>query len=206
MTRFGAELVEQPLRDLVGALILRDLLAHHEDALVLAHFLGHRVAQRLADGHAGQRRAVGHFRRVMGLGDVGDQVARRRLHLVRSRRASQSAARRLWRSSLGAPARSVLRLARPWRGGQRLRASSPSPASSAIGCADLHPVGAFGNQDLGDLALVDRFELHRRLVGLDLGKDVARLHLVAFLDQPFGERALFHRRRQRRHLELDRHQ
>ena len=42
--------------------------------------------------------------------------------------------------------------------------------------ADLHAVGALGHQDLGDLALVDRLELHRRLVGLDLGEDVARLH------------------------------
>ena len=71
--------------------------------------------------------------------------------------------------------------------------------------ADLHPVGAFGDQDLGDLALVDRLELHRRLVGLDLGEDVARLHLVALLDQPFGERALLHRRGKRGHLEFDGH-
>ena len=49
ITRFGAELVEQALRDLVGALIFGDFLAHHEHALVAAHFLGHRVAQRLAD-------------------------------------------------------------------------------------------------------------------------------------------------------------
>ena len=44
-----AELVEQALGDLVGALIFGDLLAHHEDAVVLAHLLGHGVAQRLAD-------------------------------------------------------------------------------------------------------------------------------------------------------------
>ena len=82
----GAELLEQALRDLVGALILGDLLAHHEHALVGAHLLRHRVAQRLAHGHAGQRRAVRHFRLVVGLGDVGDEVARRRLEHVRGRR------------------------------------------------------------------------------------------------------------------------
>jgi hypothetical protein len=50
--------------------------------------------------------------------------------------------------------------------------------------ADLHAFGAFGHGDLGDHAFVDRLELHRRLVGLDLGHDVARAHLVADLDQP----------------------
>ena len=33
-------------------------------------------------------------------------------------------------------------------------------------------------------ALIDRLDLHRRLVGLDLGDDVARLHLVADLHMP----------------------
>ena len=45
-----AELVQHALADLVGALVLRDLLAHQEHALVGAHLLGHRVAQRLAHG------------------------------------------------------------------------------------------------------------------------------------------------------------
>ena len=71
--------------------------------------------------------------------------------------------------------------------------------------ADLHPVRALGNDDLGDHALIDRFELHRRLVGFDLGHDVARRHLVANLDQPLGERTLFHRWRQSWHLDFDRH-
>ena len=71
--------------------------------------------------------------------------------------------------------------------------------------ADLHAVGAFRNKDFRDLALVDRFELHRRLVGLDLGEDVAGLHVVAFLDEPFGKRALLHRGGKRGHLEFDRH-
>jgi len=71
--------------------------------------------------------------------------------------------------------------------------------------ADLHSVGALRNKDFRDFAFVDRLELHRRLVGLDLGEDVARLHVVALLDQPFGERAFLHRRRQGGHLDLDGH-
>src|SRR3546814_9941897 len=43
------------------------------------------------------------------------------------------------------------------------------------------------------------------LVGLDLGHDVAGFDGVAFLDEPLGQRTLFHRGRQRRHLDLDRH-
>ena len=71
--------------------------------------------------------------------------------------------------------------------------------------ADLHPLGPFGHRDVRDGAFVDRFELHRRLVGLDLGHDVAGGDLVAHLHQPFGERALLHRRRQGGHLDGDRH-
>ena len=53
--------------------------------------------------------------------------------------------------------------------------------------------------------LVDRLDLHRRLVGLDLGDDVAGFDLVAFLLQPLGKVALLHRGRQRRHEDVDRH-
>src|SRR5918996_528567 len=45
------ELVEQALGDLEGPLEDADVLAHHEDVLVAPHFLGHRVAQRLAHPH-----------------------------------------------------------------------------------------------------------------------------------------------------------
>ena len=50
ITRLGAELVEQALADLVGALVLRHLLAHQEHVRVAAHLLGHGVAQGLAHG------------------------------------------------------------------------------------------------------------------------------------------------------------
>src|SRR5262249_19325213 len=57
----------------------------------------------------------------------------------------------------------------------------------------------------GERALVDRLELHRRLVGFDLGEDVAGLHGVALALQPFGDLALGHGRREGRHQHFDRH-
>jgi hypothetical protein len=66
-------------------------------------------------------------------------------------------------------------------------------------------LGALRNEDAAERALVDRLDLHGRLVGLDLRENVARLDAVAFLLGPFGELADFHRRRQRRHQNLDRH-
>ena len=63
----------------------------------------------------------------------------------------------------------------------------------------LHAVAAFFDQDFADGAFVDGFELHRGLVGLDLGEDVARGDLVPFLDQPLGERAFLHRGRKGGH-------
>jgi hypothetical protein len=48
---FRPEFLQQALGDLVGALILGDFLAHHEDVLVGAQFFGHRFVERLAHGH-----------------------------------------------------------------------------------------------------------------------------------------------------------
>ena len=48
-TRLGAEFLQKALRNLIGALILGDLLAHDEDIGVAAHFFGHRIAKRFAD-------------------------------------------------------------------------------------------------------------------------------------------------------------
>ena len=56
-----AELFEQALADFVGALILRDFLAHQEDGVVAAHLFGHRVAQGLAHGHGHQLGALGNL-------------------------------------------------------------------------------------------------------------------------------------------------
>ena len=49
---------------------------------------------------------------------------------------------------------------------------------------DRHVLGALGHHDLGDRALVDRLDFHRRLVGLDFRDHVAGLDLVAlFLER-----------------------
>ena len=70
---------------------------------------------------------------------------------------------------------------------------------------DLDALRAIRDDDLADAALIDRLVFHRRLVGLDLGDDVAGVHLVALFLEPAGEIALGHRRRQRRHPDFDRH-
>ena len=46
--------------------------------------------------------------------------------------------------------------------------------------------GAFRHQDLREHAFVDRLVFHGRLVGLDLGQDVAGLDLVALLLEPLA--------------------
>src|SRR3546814_3621997 len=62
-----AKLIEQALGHLVGALILGDLFPHHEHALVGAHFLGHRVAQRFANGRADKLRSEEHTSELQSL-------------------------------------------------------------------------------------------------------------------------------------------
>ena len=63
------------------------------------------------------------------------------------------------------------------------------------GRIDLHAFGARRNDDPANGAVIQRFDLHRRLVGLDLGDHVTAAHLGAFIDKPFGKRSLFHCRR-----------
>ena len=43
-----AELLEHPLADLVGPVVLGDFLAHQEDVVVAFHLLGHRLVQGFA--------------------------------------------------------------------------------------------------------------------------------------------------------------
>jgi len=56
-----AEFLQQFARDFVGALVFRDFLAHYKNAVVAAHFLGHRVTQRIAHGDLDHLRAGGNF-------------------------------------------------------------------------------------------------------------------------------------------------
>ena len=73
------------------------------------------------------------------------------------------------------------------------------------GGVDRDPCRALGDQDLAKGSLIDGLELHRGLVGFDLGEDLTGFHLVAFLHQPFGQRAFLHRGRKSGHQYLNCH-
>jgi hypothetical protein len=168
------ELLQQALGDLVGALILADLLAHEEHVAVAAHFLGHGVAQRLAHRHGHHLRCPG---KSGSLGDGGRGGGRRAAEPLAFLAGCGMAADGRLGCGAGAARGAAARfLALGGDDGDRR--------------VDLHVLGAVGDEDLAEDALVDRLDLHGRLVGLDLGDDVAGLDRVAFLLQPFGERAL----------------
>ena len=174
-----AELVQQALRHLVGALILRHFLAHHEDGLVGAHLLGHGVAQCLADGLLARRPVEGrHIGRCHVLGC-------RRFHLHLRRRA------RLGR---------LLR-AGNWRG-RRARRLFALHCNHGNHGAHLHTVGSGRNLQAHHRPGLVRFQLHRGLVGLDLSDHLARLHRVTRLHQPGRKRPLLHRGGHRRQLHM----
>ena len=61
----------------------------------------------------------------------------------------------------------------------------------------------YSKKQFGNDALVDALDLHRRLVGLDLGEHVTRFDRVANLDEPFRHGPGLHRRRQRGHGDVD---
>ncbi len=90
-------------------------------------------------------------------------------------------------------------------GALALATSSPSTAMTAIGVLTFTPSVPAATRILPSGALVDRLDLHGRLVGLDLGDHVAGLDGVALLLQPLGEVALLHGRRERGHQDFDRH-
>ena len=48
ITRFSPNFSQHALRHLVGALVVADLFAHEEDALVALHLLGHRLVERFS--------------------------------------------------------------------------------------------------------------------------------------------------------------
>ena len=53
-----AEVVEHSFGDFVGAVVLRDFLAHQEDVFVALHLLGHRGAESFSELHYGHMFAV----------------------------------------------------------------------------------------------------------------------------------------------------
>ena len=195
-----AEFFQQSLRDLVGALIFGDLLAHDEDVRIAAHFLRHGVAERFAHGHGDKLGAFRHF-------GLGHDLFRRRFGGCGLRRFALSAPRRYLRALLLARRFLGFRL---WfgrsgfavleRGG--ILAFAKDHGDRRI---DRDIVGAFGHQDFPERAFVDRFHFHGGFVGLDFGNDIAGFDAVAFLLEPLGEIALLHRRRERGHQNLSRH-
>jgi hypothetical protein len=188
-----AELLQQALRDLVGALIFGDLLAHHEHIAVAPHLLRHGVAQGFAHRHGDHLGALGHIRlglrldhgRSCGLcGGCGGLLFGLGLR------------RRRGFSSLLLCGRSA-----------RLDIRSALAVVQDHGDRGVHRHigGAFRHQDLAERAFVDRLDLHGGLVGLDLGDHVAGFHLVALGLHPFGKVALLHGGRKRGHQYVDRH-
>src|SRR6185437_16023934 len=67
-------------------------------------------------------------------------------------------------------------------------------------------LAALGHQNLAELAVLGGFHLHGRLVGLDLGDDIAGAHAIALAHQPFDELSLLHGGRERRHENFAWHQ
>ena len=153
----GAELVQQTTAHLIGTLVLRDFLAHQEHVGVAAHLLGHGVAQCVADRHLHQGDPFGQLR-----------VAQ---HDRRHRRRRDSGAHGI---TLGLGPGSRFR---------RSHCAHPTrqPRDDRV---DLHLLGALGHQQRLDHALIDRLDLHRGLVGFDLGDHISGGDLVAHLDVP----------------------
>ena len=179
----GAEFLQQALADLVGALIFGDLLAHQEHGVVAPHLFGDGVAQRLA--HGDRRRGA----LVLRLGPGCGRGRRRRR-------------RRRWGQRLGGR----------WcfcRGRRRLDSGGADVFAVAGDDRDLgvdrDVLGALRDHDLGEDALVDRLDLHRRLVGLDFRQHVAGRDMIALRLDPARNLAFGHRRRQRRHQDIGAH-
>ena len=168
-----AELLEQALADLVGALVLGRPPRRSGRRRVAPHLLGHGVAQRLAHGHR-------------------DELGARPAHRASAAGAAAAAHASGWqRGSAASAAARAAGVLWPvaWRERRSLRRygaagsvrSRRRPAITAIGVLTLTPSVPSGTRILRQLAFVDGLDLHGRLVGLDLGDDVAGLDIVAVL-------------------------
>ena len=194
ITRLRPELLQQALRDLVGALIFGDLLAHHEHVFVAAHLLGHGVAQRFAHGHGDHLGAFRHFGPAHGHGG--------RNGLGRFRRASSPRREPRVGHRRGGFAGFLL-------GGRVGALVAANIFAFRQNHRDRRIDGdiraAFGHENFSERAFVRRLHFHGRLVGLDLGDHVARFDLVALFLEPLGKIALLHRGRERGHQYFGRH-
>ena len=191
-----AEFLQQALRDFVGALIFGDFLAHDEDVAVAAHFLGHGVAQGFAHGHGDH---LGAFRNVGIGGDFGVAGACGAAADLSAFGAGASA----FAAAGGADSAAFCDAA----GCSAFidDASSPSLRITAIGVLTATSCVPSATRILPSVPSSDGFHFHGRLVGLDLGDDVAGLDRVALFLEPLGEVALLHRRRQRGHENIGGH-
>ncbi len=191
----GTELIEQPLSHLVGPLVLADFLADDEDRGVRPHLLGHGVTERLAHGELDHRRT----RREFGLGAWflrGNLRAGRRLFHQRRRLAE------IGRGFFGTQRCDRFRSGRGTRHRHILAVGNEERDRPV----DLHMLGALGHEDRAHPPVLGGLDFHRRLVGFDLGDDIAGAHGIALAHHPFGELPLFHGGRQRRHEDLGWHQ
>ncbi len=197
------EFLQQPLRHLVGALIFGDLFAHDEDLFVTPHFFGHGVAQGFAHRLRHHLRAFRHVGFGQNLDLRRRGYGRNRLGLV----FRLFRCRRIGRIGFIEALLIVGPIGLGHRRGADLDRGSVFTLAEQNGDRCVHGnVGrAFGDKDLSKFSLVDGFDFHRRLVGFDLGDDIAGLHRVAFLLQPLGKVALLHRGRERGHQDFYRH-
>ena len=148
----GAKLVQQALRDLVCALVLRDFLAHQHDGFVAAHFFGHGVAEGFADRGRNHFRSLGIVRRAVNAGHLGRCSCHGRFFCRRC--CGFGSGRRGGGSSDVVGAFAFFDKYRDRR-------------------VHLHALGPLGDQDLADDAFIDGLEFHRGLVSLDFRHDVA---------------------------------
>ena len=163
-----AEFLQKTLCDLICALIFGDFFAHHKDRFIGAHFFGHCIAQSLAHSHCNHRRSG--------------------WNLSRGRRSGNSRRHGHFRASLHGVGGFWSR-----RGNRHRIGAFTFCGNDRNRRVDCDIFRAVCDQDLSEHALIDRFDFHRRLVGLDLGEHIAGLDLVADLLDPFGKFALFHR-------------
>src|SRR6185503_7600677 len=60
------------------------------------------------------------------------------------------------------------------------------------GLINFHTFGASRHQNFAELSFIDRFDFHRRFIGLDFSQHLSGLHLIAFFFKPAGQLAFGH--------------
>ena len=199
-----AEPLDQPLGDLVRALVVAHFLAHHEHLLVALHLLRHRGVQRVAHGHRGRarverRRDVGGARVVSTARPAARDAGERHAPLADGAvvRALEDRARGLRRRRQRQRREGHrLRRPRPSPRKPRTRRCRPLPRTAPPPVAHRDVLRPLRHEDLRHEPLLHGLHLHRRLVRLDLRQDVPRGDELALALLPARDAAVRHRRRQ----------